>query len=624
MQKYAFLVIFICFNLILYVNSFECGKRKTKISGLIKSGYQALEGTWPWHVAIYRLKIEKFNSKWEYSCGGTLLSDKIVLTAAHCLYDGNNILSESSVQVKLGKYRLRVNDAYEITRGVSKLFIHEEYNVSTYRHDIALLQLNESSVFNDYIQPACLWDVDPQTSNSVIGTDGFVNGWGYIENNTLSDTLNQATIPMIDYLTCIESNPYGYPTMLNRFNYCAGYRNGTSVCNGDSGGGMFYKIGNEWQIRGIVSFSELRDDYSFICDAKQYAVFTDVAAHIDWIKSKDEINPRPSRPKDEILDHPNYHLINSHDCGVNSFPPTVPEYLKPIFLNFPWMVAIKYDIGINPIKCFGTLINKFYVLTAEHCTNSRNNKIKSVILGDFDLDTDPDCYRTSQYDELKCTQSIQEVNVKSIIRRNQTQPRLNDIALIRLETAADITKENVKTICLPATESLRTTEMDEYIVTGWPLSLEGSKDLEGPLFRYNVKTLNHETCDVQKFNIIWDFNENICTKTVTSKSNICKPILSGSPLQSIQLIDNQYKYTQFGILAFGTHRQIDRRCIEESITGSTRITKHLKWILDNISGDNLFFDRLNSGNVEENIRNNQQNVQPPNNKFDLHEKLIFL
>uniref|UniRef100_U5ESW9 Putative trypsin-like serine protease n=1 Tax=Corethrella appendiculata TaxID=1370023 RepID=U5ESW9_9DIPT len=613
-----FLILFVlCMTLFAYeVNTFECGKRKTKISGLIKSGYTAVRGDWPWHIGIYHEK----GLSWTYECGGTLISEKIILTAAHCVYGTSKVLSPSIIQVKLGKYNLKIKESSELTKSISKIIIHEDYESSTFRHDIALLELSENILFNDYIQPACLWENNDQTSNSVKGTNGFVIGWGYIDNDTVSDILNQATIPMIDYLDCIVSNPYGYSTMLNRFNYCAGYQNGTSVCNGDSGGGMFYKIGNEWQIRGIVSFSELRDDDSYICDAKKYAVFTDVAAHIDWIKSKCEINP--SRSKDEILDHPNYGLINSHDCGVNSFSANVPEYLKPVFLNYPWMVQIKYnsidsDSGFQ-IRCFGTLINKYYVLTTAHCTQVSQNELKSVILGEYDMSTNPDCYRASRYENIKCTSPYQEINVKAIIRNEFIRiNRTNDIALLRLETPADTTKENVKTICLPTGEEFRLTEIDEFIVSGWAQILsQGGRNLDATLFRYNVETLNETTCDVRKFNMTWNFIEHICSKSGVSENNGCKKTLSGSPLQSIQLINNQYKYTQFGILALG------RPCDEDSVMGSVRITTHLKWILDNISGEN--FVDTDYEDIFSYIKPIEMTTEDHSVLSDLSDRLIFV
>lgn len=57
---------------------------------------------------------------------------------------------------------------------------------------------------------------------------------------------------------------------------------GTSVCNGDSGGGMVFQQSNVWYLRGLVSITVAKQGLR-VCDTKHYVVFTDVANYIDWI-----------------------------------------------------------------------------------------------------------------------------------------------------------------------------------------------------------------------------------------------------------------------------------------------------------------------------------------------------
>jgi secreted trypsin-like serine protease len=58
----------------------------------------------------------------------------------------------------------------------------------------------------------------------------------------------------------------------------------TSVCNGDSGGGMVFKNNNKWFLRGLVSVSVALQN-KLRCDPNEYAVFTDVAKFLPWIGS---------------------------------------------------------------------------------------------------------------------------------------------------------------------------------------------------------------------------------------------------------------------------------------------------------------------------------------------------
>lgn len=105
---------------------------------------------------------------------------------------------------------------------------------------------------------------------------------------------------------CLADNPEFFKQYLNTdYQLCAGNLNGTSICNGDSGGGLVFKINNKWMLRGIVSIApglnskpeivdsqwSLRklvsmstDDDQSHCDLTQYVVFTDVVKHYDWIE----------------------------------------------------------------------------------------------------------------------------------------------------------------------------------------------------------------------------------------------------------------------------------------------------------------------------------------------------
>ncbi|KAJ8887070.1 hypothetical protein PR048_013285 [Dryococelus australis] len=62
---------------------------------------------------------------------------------------------------------------------------------------------------------------------------------------------------------------------------------GTSVCNGDSGGGMVFPTisgdgTSEWHLRGLVSISVSQENKK--CDTSHYIVFTDVAKYLAWIQ----------------------------------------------------------------------------------------------------------------------------------------------------------------------------------------------------------------------------------------------------------------------------------------------------------------------------------------------------
>nr|XP_026488556.1 chymotrypsin-C-like [Vanessa tameamea] len=271
------------------VPNLQCGRRQGP-NQLITNGFLSKPGDWPWHVAIFRME----RATLKYICGGTLISNTYVLTAAHCVTINSAAVLPESLGINLGKHNLIGGNANSQERGVYEVFVHEEFIPRILDNDIALLKMSSAVEFNSNIQPACIWFdklKDKLPSYEVIGT---VTGWGFDQTETLSTVLREATIPMIPDLDCIRSKPLFYATTLNGKKFCAGNRNGTSPCNGDSGGGFVVYVPYEdsnfvkfhlkgaWYVRGIVSLSVAKLDTA-LCDPNEYVVFTDIGAYTDWI-----------------------------------------------------------------------------------------------------------------------------------------------------------------------------------------------------------------------------------------------------------------------------------------------------------------------------------------------------
>ncbi|XP_055588739.1 coagulation factor IX-like [Uranotaenia lowii] len=191
------------------------------------------------------------------------------------------------------------------------------------RNDIAVLELGEVVRFNDYILPACL-NVDPVMSS----WNGTAIGWGMIENDELSPELRQAELPMIDPVNCLISDRDYFGHTIDHGMFCAGHQNGTTVCNGDSGGGLFVKREDRWYLSGIVSFIKKRPDHTNFCSTDSYAGFTDVSKYISWIKNETNIQVQAKSK-----------LVTSNRGGSNRkimVPSGVPQgsHLGPLLFNF--------------------------------------------------------------------------------------------------------------------------------------------------------------------------------------------------------------------------------------------------------------------------------------------------
>ncbi|XP_037302873.1 limulus clotting factor C isoform X1 [Manduca sexta] len=259
---------------------------------LVVNGTPTLEGQWPWQIAVYQ--TQTVDNK--YICGGTLISHKHIITAAHCVTrkGSRRVVNKNTLTVYLGKHNLRTSvDGVQI-KFVEKIILHPMYNASTFTSDLAILELRESVTYSNWVQPACLWPDNAINLSNVIGKKGSVVGWGFDETGVATEELSLVEMPVVDTETCIRSYSEFFIRFTSEYTYCAGYRDGvynthtgaresTSVCNGDSGGGMVFKIGDYWYLRGLVSLSVARQN-EFRCDPSHYVVFTDLAKFLPWIK----------------------------------------------------------------------------------------------------------------------------------------------------------------------------------------------------------------------------------------------------------------------------------------------------------------------------------------------------
>lgn len=290
-------------------SSIECGVRKIARSQMIRYGYNSTIGAWPWHVAMFHKKGQKLT----YACGGTLISDRYVLTAAHCVVNPETTfqLPPERIAVRLGIHHLDDLGTQQ-HHTIENIYQPEDFTSRTLRNDIAILELYSLADLNNYVQPACLG-----ISSSLVGFYGTVVGWGLTENDKPSSVLQSVTMPVIDPVTCLNSNREVFGPTLDETILCAGYTNGTSVCNGDSGGGLFFKVGNAWYLGGIVSYAQQREDGENLCHTRSYGAFTNVAKFLSWIAEVTRLRPFPTPPASAkpTPATPN-RQPDSDDCGA--------------------------------------------------------------------------------------------------------------------------------------------------------------------------------------------------------------------------------------------------------------------------------------------------------------------
>jgi len=253
----------VCWDNISDVSCERCGlANRNKIVG----GRSATNNEFPWMAALVYEDV--------IICGGSVINDRYVLTAAHCVVSlTGKKRRKLRVYVKLFDKREMNSALYRRTKSVH---LHPAYNVYTSENDMALLKLNKKVPFSAQLQPICLPCPDV---NLTAGENVTVIGWGAVsESGETTETLQKVILPIVDYSECYRAlSSYAFIT-LSPSMLCAGLLNGgQDSCQGDSGGPLVWKRNGVWTQVGVVSWGE------GCARPNSYGVYSRLTAFIHWI-----------------------------------------------------------------------------------------------------------------------------------------------------------------------------------------------------------------------------------------------------------------------------------------------------------------------------------------------------
>ncbi len=249
----------------------------------------------PWQAQIFSLKPYKAyspgaQSRWaswelQHRCGGTLIKEQWILTAAHC-FDDREELAASGYGVRVGSFDISSERGRKFR--IDRIIIHSDYGkTGFYKDDIALVHITP-------IGPKTAADItapipaisarQPQNGDTV-----RVTGWGrYDESDERGPRarLMTDTLTVLGETACRSKEQYRSKMKVHEKIFCATSRK-ASTCKGDSGGPVT-SAEAPYVLLGIVSWGKKECDPEF----DRPGVYTDVSDYNRWIENARQSNPQ--------------------------------------------------------------------------------------------------------------------------------------------------------------------------------------------------------------------------------------------------------------------------------------------------------------------------------------------
>ncbi|KAJ8916290.1 hypothetical protein NQ315_016431 [Exocentrus adspersus] len=391
---------------------------------------------------VYLTIIADAPMSWQ--CGGSLISPRHVLTAAHCLING------VVAKVLLGAHNIKESESTQIVVESRNLIPHEDYSEALLTSDIGLIVLDEEVELNDNVNIVAL--PSRNITSNYEGAKVQVSGWGYYDtSNASSPVLLEANSTVISNSECEKT--FG---TVPSCQLCISGVEGIGSCNGDSGGPL---VTNNVQI-GIVSYSFPE------CQA---------AAALSY-------------GYDEVFPDTNY-LEPSFDRFIEDIDPRIVNGTEAVPHSHPYqayIVVTSADSEAETWNCGGSLISPKHVLTAAHCLI--DGVSATVYLGAHNIS------------EIESTQVI--FDTKNLIpnKNYENYVMTDDIGVIVLDREVEL-NDYINVVALPFRNISTDYEGANVTITGWGYDTDANGTISSVLLEADSTVISNTECE-QSFGFV--------------------------------------------------------------------------------------------------------------------------
>uniref|UniRef100_A0AC34RHQ1 Peptidase S1 domain-containing protein n=1 Tax=Panagrolaimus sp. JU765 TaxID=591449 RepID=A0AC34RHQ1_9BILA len=270
----------------------------------ILGGDESVEGRWPWIVSIAS-PVETPEGEATLFCTGTIIGDRWILTAAHCI-------KNSTIYVNYGSVRKIDSNSLKEYPEINKIFVYPGYDIyQAYFGDIALLKLKQKIIFDESVSPISGWGQVFNYLNVAVDEEDHLPNGDLRADTTSPEILNERVITVKNDESCkITIEEVGGEQ--NYDHYICHWSTNSGNLPGDSGGPSMAFRNGVWIQVGVTSWGESYTRKNNRIDLDQYLIHTRVSYYCDWIAAttdyaveclEDETTDEDESPENENMEN---------------------------------------------------------------------------------------------------------------------------------------------------------------------------------------------------------------------------------------------------------------------------------------------------------------------------------